>query len=792
MIELHRMKIILLVILLLFSICYPSAGSSSSGKTFSSAIPSLLITSLFLATLRKNPIVKSKPKYLHFDLTLDINGVASEGLSDDSQRAIAEAISDITSIPQGNIQFQEEIHREKRKNGHWSVKAKLLVGTNIDSFPQFHQNGQKLYFYLKTLLKESIKESGNDPAIFTNLVQKNSILWGRELFYAKVAKIDISNPRLSVDTNGLPASPTSRPSSQPTSSPTRVQTAPSYNNFNYPTSQPSAQPTSSPTHAQTAPTYYNFKQPTNQPTSAPTNAPDLDVLQFDVYWDVLNVSTSALSTIAVDAYRTTIADVLDLPIGQVHFIGVKSIPVSPSCFELEVQTRLTVPLSEFPEYNYNATKLYIYLTTIMLNSVAGSSFTKLLRKESWKVDAMETFWADVVHVQFFPFALIASTAEPTVNPTAAPTIAPSFAPSVTQSLAPTFPVPGGTSPPTTGGGGGGGGSGWATGSPTRSPTFKPTQQTKDILIYQATFTLKNSSASVLVDKDYTAFFNTIATGLKTQVSNIKLLNNSHIITKTTLTSINLLQSSYDVIVNVDLTLPLIDYPEFNNATDLYQSSSKNLTNSIFDGSLTTSLRSFAGIYQSDNLAFAYFTQVETGHIRIVSASFIDTAGQNSPSTKEAISMIIIASVISGGIIFLGCILLAIYVLYTRYQRYQLEKKGISSVRIPIEKTISHDMPFDDIYSWERPQQNDLIVIDVDDESIASFNERIPHGMQSDDDGDEPYSHYPVTVPSRNSMNFSSFELDFEYALSPRQSLNLRNQILELNFVPGNHTAESRM
>jgi hypothetical protein len=695
-------------------------------------------------------------KYLQFDFTLNLNSVASERLSEDSQQALFETINEITSVPSDRIRFLEQLSATNEAKGLWKQNVKLRISTNLDSFPQFHMNGQKLYVYLKTLLEHSLKaESAEEPALFNKLLQKNGIQWGRELFFSQASNSFFEAPQF----NSI------------------VEQAVAEESLDTPSSQPTGSPTISSVYGGSGDGSHGGGGGGSggQPTSRPTSVVETMVLQFDAFWIVSNVSSATLTTPAINSLLATIADSLDIPIGQVNYIG----PIGAPAGSFGLHTRLTVPMHEFPDFSADENALFNYLKNLLLNSVGDGSFDQLLRSHS----VGNPFkWGHVSQLTFNNMLLIPGTADPTLAPTAAP------------SDPITLPGGGGGSGGGGGGSGGagaGGGGGGAGDSPL--PTLAPSTQTKDIVKFQGFFWIENCTASALTQAgDIASFVQTLSTAAgdsDNKNNNVQIIFSSPAPPSPPSLRRALTESFtyYTVVVNTQFTFNLIDFPDFTNGTLFYEATTNSLLASIADGDLTNLLRSLSILHQGNNLITASVTKASFGNLQVTSAggdtqSTPNEPTENTESDKKGGNTMLLASVISGAIIFSGMVLLGVYWFYKKSQE---DKKGIKSVRIPIHKTISHDLPMDHLYGWDRPQgggggnyHHELNMISVDENDNNSFDE-------------EDCANYVVPT-NRNSMNFSSNNLDFEYSISPRQSVDLRNQLFQMSFVPHNNTAESRM
>jgi hypothetical protein len=720
-------------------------------------------------------------KSLQFDFTLDLKSVASERLSEDSQQALFETINEITSVPSDRIQFLELLSTTNEAKGLWKQNVRLRISTKLDSFPQFHMNGQKLYVYLKTLLEHSLKaESAEEPAIFNKLLQKNGIQWGRELFFSQASNPVFEAPQLNsiteqaITEESLSSQPTSRPT---ISSVYGGSGDGSHGGGGGGGGGSGGQPTSSPTISSV---YGGSGDGSHggggggggsggQPTSRPTSVVETMVLQFDAFWIVSNVSSPTLTTPEIHSLLATIADSLDIPTGQVNYIGPIGAPVG----SFGLHTRLTVPMHEFPDFSADENALFNYLKNLLQNSVGDGSFDTLLHSHS----VGNPFrWGHVTQLSFNNMLLIPGTADPTLSPTPPPSGP--------------ISLPGGGGS----GGSGGAGGGGAGGGDSPLPTLAPSAQTKDIVKFQGFFWIENCTATTLTQAgDIASFLQTLSTAAG---DSDNTNNNVQIISSSppppsppSLRSRRSLTESftyYTVIVNTQFTFNLIDFPDFTNGTLFYESTTNSLLASIADGDLTNLLRSLSILHQGNNLITASVTKASFGNLKVTSAGGDTQSTPNEPtknteSDKKGGNTMLLASVISGAIIFSGMVLLGVYWFYKKSQE---DKKGIKSVRIPIHKTISHDLPMDHLYGWDRPQgggnyHHELNMISVDENDNNSLFD------------DEDCANYVVPT-NRNSMNFSSHNLDFEYSISPRQSVDLRNQLFQMSFVPHNNTAESRM
>eukprot|EP00599_Poterioochromonas_sp_BG-1_P002598 CAMPEP_0173134882 /NCGR_PEP_ID=MMETSP1105-20130129/1559_1 /TAXON_ID=2985 /ORGANISM="Ochromonas sp., Strain BG-1" /LENGTH=398 /DNA_ID=CAMNT_0014046771 /DNA_START=682 /DNA_END=1878 /DNA_ORIENTATION=- len=367
-----------------------------------------------------------------------------------------------------------------------------------------------------------------------------------------------------------------------------------------------------------------------------------------------------------------------------------------------------------------------------------------------------------------------TTTSPTTTSNPSSSSAPTATTSPTTSMSPTITLSPTIHTPAPSNGGGGGstlsptriptvfptrspssiGGGGASGVPTISPTSSPTQQVKAIIQYKTWIYLDGCSNSTLRNDSLLAIETALA-----HVYNISLTH----IAYSRSTSGKSINNGYEIAVAYKLTFNLIDYPAYTNATLFYWAQKTILLESWRNGLLKTEILLHSPTTDAYNqLNPTNITNIEFTELSVKDPSNIQSITPNSDDYPTTIKVAILIGIIAGSILGFGLLLLCCYVGYSQYMK--AEKAKENSLRIPIQRMPSHDIPLDDIYNWDSHEKSDAIMIDVMDE-------------------------FDYQISPRNSIMRNHVIDDYDDQMSPRNSM-MRGQVLELSFM--SHTAESRM
>jgi hypothetical protein len=257
----------------------------------------------------------------------------------------------------------------------WDMVVQVIFVLPLSDYPQYHGNEVPLSEEIQQKLSNSL--SGASSPSFVDKLHDHAIIWGSELHD------------------------------------TQVSTEVTYgdNEVVCPDSSPS-------------------DQPTNQPTAVPSGSFSSDdgILEFEAFFGISRTSSTSLSTLGQQALLKVLSDVLDVTIDHLQYLSVTdslrrrlSTEISTESdahHSVVVAIKITLPLSEFSDFNNDASRLYRYVTKLLTDSVDENTFMKLLRKEARAQGCSELRSAKVFVVKFHDFRLNRST--PVSSPVSSP------------------------------------------------------------------------------------------------------------------------------------------------------------------------------------------------------------------------------------------------------------------------------------------------------------------------------------------------------------------------------------
>jgi hypothetical protein len=651
-----------------FPTSVPSERPSSLPSSVPSSRPSLA------------PTKKQNNFVLVFHAFFGISNVSAQTLSLGGEQSLLDTITDITDVSNTHLDYMgitHELPKDRRKLVDiWDMVVKVKHSIPLNDFPQFNGDIQALFDYLKALLLSSVADTlqGSEINIFTEALRNRAeFMLAHELPMSKVFRVDFSDFEL------VPV----------TSSPSRFPT---------------------------------FHLNTEMPTSKPSASIAPDTVVFEAYWGLDQTSTTTLSTEGQSALLMSMSDVMDIPIEDVGYVNVSDFQRRLKAsrrrlaHQLVVHTSVVVPFAELPQFNGNGTKIYLYLTKLLSDSVyePGKSFENVLRSNAVKETANDITEVVVFEVRFSPFKLgrpptatpsfaptasgnngdssspsfsptLGTSVNPSVNPTRSPThsVAPSHSPSAapTVSLGPTYSP---SAIPTTV---------LPTVSPTRtpvfilpdpifsaaptvtpsaaptvaipipippvsaspsvSPTIRVTSLIDESVVFKAIFFIANLTTTDFSAAEQQALLSATAT-----ISNNNPANGEYLGIRPE--SRRRLTNFHQLIIATRLSYNVKDYPAFHNASELFDYLEATFADSLESKAFTNEFREKAALFDATDALYADVMKIEFDDVQIIRPS-INSAEQ----VQVDLSSSDLAAIISATIVGLGMILFFAYIGYLR-------------------------------------------------------------------------------------------------------------------------------
>ncbi len=686
--------------------------TSPSPSALPTSIPSSTPSAAPSSAPSMAPSMSDYYYYVQFNAFFGIFNVSGNTIKSGGQQSLLETITDVTDVANANLLYAgitNEVPsggftpgRKLAAKNLWDMVVQVQLTVPLSDFPQFKGNGTKLFNYLKSLLNESVVED-----IFNDILHKNTLIYqGMELTYADVKSVRFSNFVLLKNLQSPSSAPTSQPSMQPTSNPT-LSTPP-------------------------------------------------DTLEFEAFWGLGNLTSVSFPAQAQEVLIAAMSDVMDISESHISFIAItdslrRKLNIH---HELVVATKISIPLNEFPELNGNATKLYIYMTTLLMEAKNDLMMQKLLRQGAVKSGLEDLFWVIVSDLRFVDFRLRRHTVAPTRKPTSSPglssaptlaspttnpvTAAPSQnnvgntpAPSnVGQSSSPTIgnggqsfqptttsgstdvpnfsptAVPGSTNVPNSSPTAAPGSTDVPNSSPTAAPFSGPIPQV--IVQYKAILTIANVLSTTTSLEGQNALTDTIFDIENAKRAVIEFLGIRNVV------SGRRLETSNTLTVATRLSFNSTDFPELlGNGSAIYALTSKKLSDSVSSGQFDTVLQS--------NGADTEMKQAQVLSLAFEDKSITNPVVNSNGDQQLPLATADLAAIVSGAIVGFGLLVFLVYVGYTRCRgekdvmmQKELRRSSSSSSQYSedMKESIDSDsITLEEIY-WDTQEHNEVIVLNI--------------------------------------------------------------------------------
>jgi hypothetical protein len=327
------------------------------------------------------------------------------------------------------------------------------------------------------------------------------------------------------------------------------------------------------------------------PTSFPSSINSNCYLQFFGDFSLRDVSSSPLSTGGQQALLETITDITDIPTTQLSFIDTLSSTSAESSYNLVVQVKFIVPLSDYSQFHGSANLLAAFIQLKITASMSGDEtglFLTTLHQNAilW---GNELFSSTISSVSYEASDVICSLSSPSGQPT---------------------------------------------GQPTSQPTASPTETSEDdeFLEFNAFFGIGNTCTTSLSSEGQQALLQTISDILEVSIeSHLQYVGITDSLRRKLLLSTvdvgivskekeEIRNDGYDdqdnqekhaMVVATKITLPLHEFPEFEeDSQKLYQYMTSLLTEAVNDKIFEKLLRKEAkknNVYESEICSVVVFT-----------------------------------------------------------------------------------------------------------------------------------------------------------------------------------------
>jgi hypothetical protein len=682
---------------------------------------------------------------LRFLQQISLKNVSACDLTNGGEQALIESLVDVTQLPVNNIAYNGLLSStasgSRRKLGVFELQGHhdheeepshvgdgphdLIVEVEFTipliDFPSYNGDDQGLYSHFVSLLQQSLidpsSQIGSNNNLFTEKLNHNALIWGKELFFAKSDHFNFLSNQVICENESDPV----------------------------PTGQPTSLPTSSPT----ATTIENY-------------------LEFEVFWTLSGLlGCNTVSAEGQLALLQTIAEISDIDVSQISIISSSSLTSPPpiilsslpqiitntvdSCDanSVKIGTRIMIAISDFSEFNGNSTKIYLYLTSLLSESVTGEEkiFQKILRQEAEKVSASELCNVVICKIEYYPYHIEQHHCHHDNDH------------HHQHHTGGGDDHNGGENGGDNNNGGSnnnGGNNNNGSGDnnngagdnhnnhdhPTYTPpTYIPPDHSKDTMIqYKATFWIKDlvyassshkqqqQLASSDADKFNTdsqkALMNSILITQHSSYESVEYLGIRTVISDDQLVIATRLTFDYSQIIAAN---PLF----FQNATMLFQNTSTILSDAVNSHYFDTILRALASSYSASQVISATVIRVEFEDFQITEP-IVNSNSEQSPSKSEDFlsSTAFLPVIICGSFAMAVLLFFAIYIGYRRYYNEKDTKSllGSNSSSVGENEPInrystsfgsSDEGILDDednpIYSWDIPQDDDVFVINIMDD-----------------------------------------------------------------------------
>jgi hypothetical protein len=629
----------------------PSGFPTSMPSTMPSSMPSLVPSS----APNSGGDGKNEKLKLEFHAYFDLFNISSKALSAGAIQAFLETITDITDIPANQLSYlglvdeigpdvlgggvgipQRKLAAVKKLEGdeYYNMIADILFAVPLNEFPQFKGNTQGLYDYITNLLKTEIADKGletgtRQTSLFVQGLHANSENWGKEMKWLDVFQVRFSKYILSeVVVNAY---------------------------------TPTFPPSVSSHHAD---------------AGDHSDAPDS--VSFDVTFGISHSQSTEFNAHAQQALIVTLSEVLDISVGQVQFLELfdalrRKLAGVESLHEAVVSVSITVPLSDYLEFNHNCTKVYLFLSTIIHNTVKDNSFSTLFRTNAVSNGATAYVKAAVFQVKFDRFTCFKS-------------------------------VSGGGG--SGGGGSGGGGAGGAGGGGAagggnggnggglhhyQPPAHIPAGPNDVFVQYKAFFWIQNLTTDSFNSAEQSALINSILAAQNSPYEVVEYLGVRQVL------------PNHELVIATRITYDWTAYPGYPNATHLYLDTARQLQTSVDSDGFTLIFQTFSAEDGVDESLDSNVVKVTFADFTILNGK-TDSTDKSHPKKMENWKL---ASIICGSIVGAG---LLIFMGVYGYKQYK-EKQSEKSVGEGSASSNSEQNSVD----GDSPNADDVFIINILDE-----------------------------------------------------------------------------
>jgi hypothetical protein len=323
---------------------------------------------------------------------------------------------------------------------------------------------------------------------------------------------------------------------------------------------------------------------------------DPDYLQFDIFLGLYNVTSSSLTHSAKQSLVETIHEISDIGLSEISYTGITDIVESfinvrrrltrrrlalVSEWAMVTELHVNLSLADFPQFHGNATKLSVYLKSVLTSSVEDKLFETLLRQTAVQSAATEFNIAEVRQIEFKNFQL--------VHPLHSPTSLPSSIPS-----------------------------------------FTPTEYTAaDTLTFHAYWAIYNISGSVLSLNDKMALLTALADLMDISITQVSFI---------AITDQLDAPSTHAMVIKTKIQVPLADFDSLDqNRTKVYNYLTKLLSESIWaDTSFTSVVRREAHVANGFEFFGANVTEVQFQDFELLKTINPPTTAPTFPSQSNMV------------------------------------------------------------------------------------------------------------------------------------------------------------
>jgi hypothetical protein len=495
-----------------------------------------------------------------------------------------------------------------------------------------------------------------------------------------------------------------------------------------------------------APTIEPSEMPTEIPTEMPTESPseiDQNELELHVYFRLTDVpcASNSLSLGCRNSFFHALSDVLELPVSQFELGGVSDAYAD----EIVLDTYISIPLRDFPEFHGNTTKLSVYFMSIISNAVSEGTLSFLLR--GYARHNLETcfYQSSVSQVSFNRAIILPRNPRPTTAPTRTPSIQPSFVPTVSTTTRPTAPVVVTSSP---------------TASPSQSPSRRPTlapsiQPTASpsicyLIGFKATMTIIEYPYSNLTLAAEETLLEAMGNIQNTGYSNFQIVS---VIPNPQNDRRVLATSSRNLKVAINVVFTMDDFPNFNgNYDQLFRNTSRRITDSVASKEMDSVIKHLSVENNAPELANATLADVVITDFQSFQPATPNSHQPASKSDGNVKFTIILSSVL--GFAFLVVLVAATYYFQRLYGKNdeknskrlsisnKFEKQGIDGkYAIPVNVDAEESMLQDDadvesqfeglfnynqVYLWKPDISEDAVIINLAEDESSVAKRKLDH------------------------------------------------------------------